>query len=428
MKMMWLVNLPLPDAAKALALDVPDTGSWITGQVNGIKRHAEIELTVLAPSILVREEKRIVCDNITYLVFPVQKNYRSLFRRLLDEVRPHVVHIFGTEYTHTWDMMQEADAANTVISIQGMLFVCAQQYLYGLPRRYTHRNPLKVLMSRVYCGDDIKDNQLLFLKNAQAERKTLQIAKHVIGRTDWDKACALQLNPHLQYHFCNEILRDSFYSGVWNIDACQRHSILISQGKYPIKGLHLFLPVLAELVKDYPDIMVNIAGTPPVTSNNAIVRAGVSFFFEYQSYCQKLMRRYGIEKHICFIGVLNEKEMKEQYLKTHVFVSCSTIENESNSISEAKILGTPVVASFVGGVTSRIEQGKDGFVYPLSESNMAAYYIRCLFEDDTLCMRISQAARQKAAVVNNREANLQALLHIYDTVQIQTISDRKGIL
>ncbi|MEG1075186.1 MAG: hypothetical protein RSF84_08610, partial [Ruthenibacterium sp.] len=79
-------------------------------------------------------------------------------------------------------------------------------------------------------------------------------------------------------------------------------------------------------------------------------------------------------------------------------------------------------------VTSRIEQGKDGFVYPLSESNMAAYYIRCLFEDDTLCMRISQAARQKAAVVNNREANLQALLHIYDTVQIQTISDRKGIL
>lgn len=38
-------------------------------------------------------------------------------------------------------------------------------------------------------------------KQGKEEIFTLKKAKHCIGRTDWDYACAKQINPKIQYHF-----------------------------------------------------------------------------------------------------------------------------------------------------------------------------------------------------------------------------------
>lgn len=48
------------------------------------------------------------------------------------------------------------------------------------------------------------------------------MVKHVIGRTDWVRACIEAINPDIQYHFCNEILRDRFYeeAGSWKYENC----------------------------------------------------------------------------------------------------------------------------------------------------------------------------------------------------------------
>ena len=62
----------------------------------------------------------------------------------------------------------------------------------------------------------------------------------MIGRTDWDEACTKEINPKVQYHFCNESLRDSFYSGSWEYQNCEKHSIFMSQAATPIKGLHFY--------------------------------------------------------------------------------------------------------------------------------------------------------------------------------------------
>lgn len=57
--------------------------------------------------------------------------------------------------------------------------------------------------------------------------------------------------------------------------------------------------------------------------------------------------------------------MKERYLKSHAVISASNIENESNVVSEAKILGVPVVASFVGGLPNRINTDMMAFCISL---------------------------------------------------------------
>lgn len=69
--------------------------------------------------------------------------------------------------------------------------------------------------------------------------------------------------------------------------------------------------------------------------------------------------------HIEFMNSLDSGQMKERYLRSHAVVSASNIENESNVVSEAKILGVPVVASFVGGLPNRIKHGYDGFCISL---------------------------------------------------------------
>jgi hypothetical protein len=88
-----------------------------------------------------------------------------------------------------------------------------------------------------------------FAKRGKFEIEALKIAKHVIGRTDWDLACTKQINDNLNYYFCNETLRDSFYKSSWDIESCEKQSIFLSQCGYPIKGFHKFLEALKIIVK-----------------------------------------------------------------------------------------------------------------------------------------------------------------------------------
>ena len=88
------------------------------------------------------------------------------------------------------------------------------------------------------------------------EKEALQMVSHVTGRTDFDREMTAKLAPQATYHFMNETLRDDFYTDHWNIDRIERYSIFLSQGNYPIKGMHFVLDVLPDIVKKYPETML----------------------------------------------------------------------------------------------------------------------------------------------------------------------------
>ena len=72
--------------------------------------------------------------------------------------------------------------------------------------------------------------------------------------------------------------------------------------------------------------------------------------------------------------------MKDRYLKSHIFISPSSIENSPNSVAEAQILGVPVIASYVGGVTSTISHKKTGFLYEYGDYSVLASYMTQFFD------------------------------------------------
>jgi len=112
------------------------------------------------------------------------------------------------------------------------------------------------------------------------------------------------------------------------------------------------------ILKRFPDTKLYVSGQNITKSDTLKDKLKIS---SYGKYIKELIEKYNLQKNVLFTGILDEKQMCKRYLKSHVFVSPSIVENESNSLSEAKILGVPSVDSYVGGVIDRIEHGKDGF-------------------------------------------------------------------
>lgn len=414
MKLLWVCNVILPKIANFLGMKESPVGGWLTGLSEGLQKNSDINLTVCFPAQKAISGK--IPGEMVFYGF-AKKGQKACFEKILKETRPDVVHIFGTEMGHTWTMIQACEKCGvlerTVVNIQGLVSVLARHYLEGLGVSAFFSPTFRSL----FWGDSVLGAQRKFIKSGQAEILALKKVRHVIGRTDWDRACCLRVNPDLRYHFCNESLRNAFYEGErWSLEKCEKFSIFVSQCSYPIKGFHYMLEAMVDILRDYPEAHIYTTGRDLCHPSSLMDRLKMT---SYQKYLVKLIRRYGLEDRITFLGSLGEYEMKERYLKSHVFVSASTCENSPNSVGEAMILGVPVVSSDVGGVKNLLEHGKCGWVYQSTAPYMLAYYVKTLFADSALAKSFSENAKIVAHRTHNREVNAQKTLEIYRQLAIR---------
>ena len=167
----------------------------------------------------------------------------------------------------------------------------------------------------------------------------------------------MSVNPELNYHFCNESLREEFYQSQWEYAKCTPHTIFLSQANYPIKGLHQILRALPMVIAKYPNVKVRIAGTD-ITLHKTM--AEKMKYSGYGKIIYKLIRKYHLESVVSFTGLLSAQEMVDELLKSNLYVCPSSCENSSNSIAEAQILGVPCLASRRGGNPDMIPDGECG--------------------------------------------------------------------
>jgi glycosyltransferase involved in cell wall biosynthesis len=77
------------------------------------------------------------------------------------------------------------------------------------------------------------------------------------------------------------------------------------------------------------------------------------------------------------------------------------------------LLSVPCVAADVGGVTTMMTHGKEGFVYQSTASYMLAHYIKEVFAREDAAAEMGQSAREHALKTHDPETNLRDLLNIY---------------
>jgi len=418
MKILWLTNVPLPEASVLMKETPCPFGGWLINASEYLAKQPGIEISIAFPKKGIKKYIKLIGAKINYYAFePVKDNDKNLiennqvFKNMLNEIEPDIVHIHGTEMAHTLSMvnMAKINKIRTVISIQGLVSVISKHMYADLPFKVIYGATLRNILRK----DNVRGLKNLYCIRGKNENRSIQNVKHIIGRTTWDRSCTTQINANAKYYACNETLRVEFYKHEWDIEKCEKHSIFMSQGQYPIKGLHYVLEAMPIILKYYPNVKLYVGGKNITKYETLLDKMVITY---YGLYIRKLIKKYGLENIVIFTGPLNEMQMCERFLKSNVFVSASTIENESNSLSEARILGVPSIASFVGGVTDRINHGSDGFLYQHNAPYMLSYYVCYMFKNENVALEFSEKARERALKMHNIEDNNNNLMQIYKKI------------
>ena len=323
-------------------------------------------------------------------------DYCQYWVQVKDMVKPDVVHIHGTEFSHGLAYMKACGCNNVVISIQGLTSACFHYYHYGITKKEIYLN---LTLRDIVRGSILKD-QKKFKQRAAYEIEMIKNAKHIIGRTSWDKSRIWAINPNAEYHFCNEILRLDFYDGSkWIYEKCDKHSIFISQAGYPKKGLHQVLKAMPFILRLFPDTQIRVAGEDITKSSNLSEKFRIS---GYGKLIKKMIEEKKLDGKVTFTGNLNGEQMKQEYLRANVFICPSTIENSPNSLCEAQILGTPCIASYVGGVMDMMKGNEDN-LYRFEEVEMLAKKVCRVFINERNQIDIRDIAVQRHDPVKNSE-------------------------
>ena len=418
MKILWLVNIVMPELAEHLGREVSVFGGWLTGAMHAVRESGH-ELVICATE----QRPNVHCCDVSgvrYYVVPSGsvEEMEAHFRAILNRELPDVVHIYGTEFEQCWAMSLASNPAKTVVQIQGALTYIKDLAYAGLPDKLCRDNLMHKLLRKLHHGgESIELQKRLFEHRAELERNTLANAKYALGASNWGNVVAKSINPEIQSFDCNLILRDSFYcEELWAFEKCEPHSIYILFS-YPVKGFHQFLNAMPMILHEFPDTQVYVvANKLPWRNYHGLKEAIQNAAPDYNWLIQKQIEHLCLKEHIHFIGHLSEEQVKRQMLKSNVFVSASVIENQSTSLGEAMILGVPSVASCVGAMLEMIDHGEDGFLYPFSEPYLLADAVCRVFSDPALAKQFSEKGHVHAAKTYDRETNCKNLLKMYETI------------
>lgn len=439
MRVLWVCNTMLPQAAEYLNMEGTNKEGWIAGLAERLLREKEgsVELAVACPMNCVGEKKWHIpsgeeTNEFWFYGFYEDVNHLERYdekieaelRKIIADYQPDVVHCFGTEFPHVLALTRICDRDKLLIGFQGVCGRLAEAYYADLPKSVIRRVTFRDLLKK----DGIREQKKKFEGRSRNEMLAVGAAKHVTGRTILDKDYAYKYNPDIQYHFMNETLRPVFYEGKWSLEDCELHSIMVSQGDYPLKGLHYVLKAMPKILEQYPDARLYVAGNPIVREKNLLGYLKIS---SYGKYIMDLIDKLNLREKVVFTGKLNAMQMKERILKSHVFVGASAVENSPNSLGEAMLLGVPCVTSRVGGVPSVFREGEDGIAYPgfeaeeylgekdkeEAQAKRLAEAVLLMWKDENKMCRYGEKASEHARMTHDGQKNYARLLEIYRDIK-----------
>lgn len=203
-------------------------GGWVASVQKELMQHDNITLGISFCKD--GEPTKVVQDGVTYYPVPnhskskkdkiidlwkihdVKRDevlwpyYEEKFKKVIDDFKPDVIHIFGSELYQGLAARVTVDIP-TILHIQGLLSLSIYIYLPPSVSKWQYYMSGKGLKGKYHNYQYLA----YWHRSVYREKAILKAVPHVIGRTDWDRQALVVLNPKAQYHYGGEILRDIFY-------------------------------------------------------------------------------------------------------------------------------------------------------------------------------------------------------------------------
>lgn len=170
----------------------------------------------------------------------------------------------------------------------------------------------------------------------------------------------------------------------------EHKNILFAGRIEPLKGIDTLLRAISLIYKQAPaaveNVCVSIIGGDPWSEDpdDEITRL------------QEIGRDLGVMDMVTFLGAKDQDILPDYYAAAEMVVMPSHYESFGMVALEAMAMGTPVIASEVGGLAFLVQDGVNGFHVPSRDPEALAERIYTLLEDDNCRKRLGQQAHQNA--------------------------------
>ena len=262
-------------------------------------------------------------------------------KNLLHQLRPDVVHCWGTERLHA--AATEVAGCASILSMQGIL--TRYKEIGGLPAMWQWNALVK------------------------AEPRWVKAATVVTSESQWGLDQVRAMGRTERLHQIEYGVHPSFYQLEWNPDPTDPF-LLYSGSIDSRKGVD----VLIEAAASNPGRRwrLEIAGDGPMR--------------------EKLERR--AIPGVLWLGSLNWNQLQQRLCKAWGFILPTRADTSPNSVKEARVVGLPVITTPNGGQVGYIIDGENGWIVePLEPSALAA-----------ACDRLTTSVEVARAMGANRHA------------------------
>jgi len=329
---------------------------------------------------------------------------------LFAKEKPDIIQIWGTEYKHGLAAVKAANGIPCIIYMQGILEAVARYYEAGIE----HKDLIKTMT----LWDLTKRNSILaakrrYIQNAKYEKEMLILSGNIISENIWCNAHCKAIAPEVKTYYCPLSINRDFDEKAWTEVAMEPHTILVNSSGYPLKGLHMVIRAVHLVKKKYPDVRLFVPGSPMKAGKDLKSRIRKT---GYVNYIEKLTDALEMRGNIIYIGIISAAEMAEKMAKVNVFVLGSALENHSSTLKEAMQVGTPCVASIVGGVPEYAVHGENALLYRFEEYELLAENIMNIFENPELAKKLSTNARRTIGSLNENITIYDRIISIYEKV------------
>lgn len=175
----------------------------------------------------------------------------------------------------------------------------------------------------------------------------------------------------------------------------------------PLKGIDTLLLAMALIYQRHPGIMqgvcVAIIGGDPWSDDPD----------EEMTHLIELHCNLGIHEFVTFLGAKDQNVLPNYYAAAEMVVMPSHYESFGMVALEAMAMGTPVVASEVGGLAFLVQDGVNGLHAPSRDPEALAECIYELLTDEEYRARLGRQAREYALAYDWRHI-VARMLRVYE--------------